>query len=64
MPCLAPRQILSRVVCWASHPRPRALAWPPQARIGDTATIRALTTHREGYITEHDFISMASQGIK
>ena len=34
------------------------------ARIGDAATIRALTAHRETYITEHDFVRMAAAGIK
>lgn len=34
------------------------------ARIGDEATIAAMTVHRESYITEYDFAHMAANGVK
>ena len=32
-------------------------------RLQDTATIAAMTAHREQYITDHDFARMAEAGI-
>jgi hypothetical protein len=34
------------------------------SRLGEQATVRALTLHRESYITEHDFVRMAQQGVQ
>lgn len=41
-----------------------ALLGTTAARIGDEATIAAMETHRETYITEYDFQDMAANGVE